>query len=198
MLDVAKFCACAAEKIHAEPFWCFAFHSESKRNTRNPENLCTFLFLHSTIFFYPVAIFGNLGIDARFVLASAAFAPARHTSQEDPPLGAGERQGSTRVTLRIREERDYFQLEGFLWVPISIKKGHINRSPITDMIPFFGTFGKTLCGLMRHKLNFLGGVCPKTSGVKVTAFQKRNIIPVLLGFAGQWSKINQQVHLWMS
>lgn len=105
----------------------FGASTVNPRETRNPENLCTFLFLHSTIFFYPVAIFGNSGVDARFVLASAAFAPARHTSQEDPPLGAGERQGSTRVALRIREERDYFQLGGFLWVPISIKKGHINR-----------------------------------------------------------------------
>ncbi len=42
------------------------------------------------------------------------------------------------------------------------------------MIP--KTFGKILCGLKRQKLNFLEGVCPITSGVKVTAFQKQNII----------------------
>ncbi len=42
------------------------------------------------------------------------------------------------------------------------------------MIP--KTFGKILCGLTRQKLNFLEGVCPITSGVKVTAFQKKNII----------------------
>ncbi|KAI3361985.1 hypothetical protein L3Q82_012335 [Scortum barcoo] len=33
---------------------------------------------------------------------------------------------------------------------------------------------------MRQKLNFLEGVCPVTSGVKVTpAFQKKNIIPTV-------------------
>ncbi len=45
------------------------------------------------------------------------------------------------------------------------------------MIP--KTFGKILCGLTRQKLNFLEGVCPITSGVKVTAFQKKNIIPTV-------------------
>ncbi len=45
------------------------------------------------------------------------------------------------------------------------------------MIP--KTFGKILCGLTRQKLNFLEGVCPNTSGVKVTAFQKQNIIPTV-------------------
>ncbi len=36
------------------------------------------------------------------------------------------------------------------------------------------TFGKILCGLTRQKLNFLEGVCPITSGVKVTQhFRKR-------------------------
>ncbi len=40
------------------------------------------------------------------------------------------------------------------------------------MIP--KTFGKILCGLTRQKLNFLEGVCPITSGVKVTQhFRKR-------------------------
>ncbi|KAK3517677.1 hypothetical protein QTP70_015695, partial [Hemibagrus guttatus] len=40
------------------------------------------------------------------------------------------------------------------------------------MIP--KTFGKILCGLTRQKLNFLEGLCPITSGVKVTLhFRKR-------------------------
>ncbi len=45
------------------------------------------------------------------------------------------------------------------------------------MIP--KTFGKILCGLTRQKLNFLEGVCPITSGLKVTAFQKKKIIPTV-------------------
>ena len=42
------------------------------------------------------------------------------------------------------------------------------------MIP--KTFGRIFYGLTRQKLNFLEGVCLVTSGVKVTAFHKKNII----------------------
>ncbi|KAK1789439.1 hypothetical protein P4O66_015367 [Electrophorus voltai] len=46
-------------------------------------------------------------------------------------------------------------------------------APITKLAQLLGKYS----GLMRQKLNFFEGVCPITSGVKVTAFQKRNIIP---------------------
>jgi len=45
------------------------------------------------------------------------------------------------------------------------------------MIP--KTFGKILCKLTRQKLNFLEGVCPITSGVKVTRISEKNIIPTV-------------------
>ena len=41
------------------------------------------------------------------------------------------------------------------------------------------TFWKIFCGLTKQKLNFLEGACPVTSGVKVTVFQKKNIIPII-------------------
>ncbi len=40
------------------------------------------------------------------------------------------------------------------------------------------TFGQIFCGLMRHKLNFLEGVCPVTFGVK-PAFHKNSILPTV-------------------
>ncbi len=41
------------------------------------------------------------------------------------------------------------------------------------------TFGKIICKLTRQKLSFLEGVCPVTSGIKLTAFHKKNIIPTV-------------------
>lgn len=74
------------------------------RNTRNPEKLST-LQLHSALLLYPAAVFGNSGVDAGFVPASTAVAPAHHASQEGPPTGTGDGQRSTGVTLRGLERR---------------------------------------------------------------------------------------------
>lgn len=56
--------------------------------------------LHSSLLFYPAAVFGNPSVDAGCVYASAAFAPARHTCQEKTPAGVGDREGPAGVTLR--------------------------------------------------------------------------------------------------
>lgn len=56
--------------------------------------------LHSSLLFYPAAVFGNPSVDAGCVYASAAFAPARHTCQEKTPAGVDDRQGPAGVTLR--------------------------------------------------------------------------------------------------
>ncbi len=46
------------------------------------------------------------------------------------------------------------------------------------------TFGQIFCGLMRQKLNFLEGVCPVTSGIKLGMqryhFFRTNLIPKIL------------------
>lgn len=57
-------------------------------------------FLHSSLLFYPAAVFGNPSVDAGCVYASAAFAPARHTCQEKTPAGVGDRQRPAGVTLK--------------------------------------------------------------------------------------------------
>ncbi len=49
-------------------------------------------------------------------------------------------------------------------------------------------FGKIFCGMMRHKLNFLEGVRPVTSGVKLTAFHKKIIIPTVNIGAGRFGE----------
>lgn len=56
--------------------------------------------LHSSLLFYPAAVFGNPSVDAGCVYASAAFAPARHTCQEKTPAGVGDRQRPAGVALR--------------------------------------------------------------------------------------------------
>lgn len=55
--------------------------------------------LNATILSDPVAVLGGLGVNARLVPTSAAIPPAHHTSQEDPPTGAGDRQRAPRVAL---------------------------------------------------------------------------------------------------
>ena len=74
------------------------------RNTRRPENTSPAL-LHSRVLLYPAAVFGDSSVDAGFVPASAAVAPAHHAGQEDPPTGAGDGQRAARVALRESERR---------------------------------------------------------------------------------------------
>lgn len=59
--------------------------------------------LHSTFFLYPAAEFGNSGVDAWCVPATAAITPAHHASLEDPPTWSGDRQRPTRVALIEKE-----------------------------------------------------------------------------------------------
>lgn len=63
------------------------------------------MLLHAALLLYPVAVFGNTGVDAGFVPASAAIAPAHHTGQEDPPIRTGDGQWPAGVALRESEGR---------------------------------------------------------------------------------------------
>lgn len=47
----------------------------------------------------PVAVLRGPGVNARLVPTTAAIPPAHHTSQEDPPTGAGDRQWAPGVAL---------------------------------------------------------------------------------------------------
>lgn len=69
----------------------------SMKNTSRP--------LHSAVLLYPAAELGDSGVDARFVPASAAVAPAHHAGQEDPPTGASDGQRPAGVALRESERR---------------------------------------------------------------------------------------------
>lgn len=57
------------------------------------------ILLDATVLLDPGAVLGRPGVDARFVPASAAVAPAHHASQEDPPTGAGDGQRPPGVAL---------------------------------------------------------------------------------------------------
>lgn len=61
--------------------------------------------LHSAVLLYPAAVLGDSGVDAWFVPASAAVAPAHHAGQEDPPTGAGDGQRPAGVALRESQRR---------------------------------------------------------------------------------------------
>ncbi len=55
-----------------------------------------------------------------------------------------------------------------------LSKKNIKAHLSFDILMIPKTFGKILCGLTRQKFNFLEGVCPITSGLKVTQhFRKR-------------------------
>ena len=62
------------------------------------------MLLYAAVLLYPAAVFGNPGVDAGFVPASAAVTPAHHAGQEDPPIRAGDGQRPAGVALRVREE----------------------------------------------------------------------------------------------
>lgn len=55
--------------------------------------------LDATVLSDPVAVLSGPGVNAGLVPTSAAIPPAHHTSQEDPPTGAGDRQRAPGVAL---------------------------------------------------------------------------------------------------
>lgn len=76
-----------------------ALLSMNKRSCQQSQALHPVL-LDAAVLLDPGAVLGRPGVDARFVPASAALAPAHHASQEDPPTGAGDGQRSPGVALR--------------------------------------------------------------------------------------------------
>lgn len=55
--------------------------------------------LDATVLSDPVAVLGGPGVNAGLVPTTAAIPPAHHTSEKDPPTGAGDRQRAPRVAL---------------------------------------------------------------------------------------------------